>query len=263
MAGLFVLLAVSLTLAALYITGTIKPPLLAKTLSSCAFAAVAAYALFILPLFAQGTDLAAASAAAQGTDLAAASANAQGTDLAARLSPFRVLIFAGLLAGVAGDILLEIFDKNDRRFFLGVAAFFAGHALYVAAFFNVDAAAAPLALLCAFPAAALLTVLSAKLLTFQGARRLILLGYMFALSFMCAFAWVILIRQGLAGIAGQHRAAFAMIAPGAILFLVSDTSLGLQLFGNEKLTRHSRLLGTICLITYYLAQNLIALSTAF
>ena len=251
MTGLFVLLAVSLTLAALYITGTIKPPLLAKTLSSCAFAAVAAYALFILPLFAQGTDLAAASAAAQGTDLAA------------RLSPFRILIFAGLLAGVAGDILLEIFDKNDRRFFLGVAAFFAGHALYVAAFFNVDAAAAPLALLCAFPAAALLTVLSAKLLTFQGARRLILLGYMFALSFMCAFAWVILIRQGLAGIAGQHRAAFAMIAPGAILFLVSDTSLGLQLFGNEKLTRHSRLLGTICLITYYLAQNLIALSTAF
>ncbi len=232
MIGFFVILAVALVLAALYISGVIKPPLLAKTLSSVAFVALGAYALFVPGGRVWG---------AQGA----------GTEF----TPFRVLVFCGLCFGALGDVLLELFDENDKRFFLGVGAFFVGHALYVASFFRVDSSSAWIALLCAFPIAAILTVLSARLLTFEGARRLILMTYMFALSFMCAFAWVILIRRG--------DAPFRLIAPGAMLFLLSDSSLGLQMFGNASLARHRRLLGTICLITYYLAQNLIASSLAF
>ena len=245
MIGLFVLLAVSLTLAALYITGVIRPPLLAKALASCAFAAVGAWALFVLPLTGGGGFSGGNAGAVSGGDAAAATG----------ITTFRLLIFIGLAAGVAGDVLLELFGQEDKRFFLGVAAFFAGHALYVAAFFTVDASAALTALLCAFPVAALLTAISARFLTFKGAQRLILLVYLFALCFMCAFAWVILIRRG--------TVPFALLAPGALLFLLSDTSLGFMLFGSETVKRRTKLLGVICLTTYYLAQNLIALSIAF
>ena len=208
MAGFFVILAASLVLAALYITGSIKPPLRAKAAASLAFVVLGLYTLI-----------------APGGRVWAAPSTGPGIDL------FRLLLFCGLCCGALGDVL------------------------YVAAFFRVDGPAAWIGLLCAFPMAAILTVLSARLLTFQGARRLILLTYMLALSFMCAFAWVILIRSG--------AAPFRLIAPGGTLFLLSDSVLGLQMFGNEDLAKHRRLLGTICLITYYLAQNLIAASMAF
>ena len=232
MAGFFVILAASLVLAALYITGSIKPPLRAKAAASLAFVVLGLYTLI-----------------APGGRVWAASATGPGID------PFRLLLFCGLCCGALGDVLLELFDSKSKLFFAGVGAFFVGHVLYVAAFFRVDGPAAWIGLLCAFPMAAILTVLSARLLTLQGARRLILLTYMLALSFMCAFAWVILIRRG--------AAPFRLIAPGGTLFLLSDSALGLRMFGNEKLSKHRRLLGTICLITYYLAQNLIAASMAF
>ncbi|MBQ2306540.1 MAG: hypothetical protein II184_03400 [Clostridia bacterium] len=208
MAGFFVILAASLVLAALYITGSIKPPLRAKAAASLAFVVLGLYTLI-----------------APGGRVWAAPSTGPGIDL------FRLLLFCGLCCGALG------------------------HVLYVAAFFRVDGPAAWIGLLCAFPMAAILTVLSARMLTFQGARRLILLTYMLALSFMCAFAWVILIRRG--------AAPFRLIAPGGTLFLLSDSALGMQMFGNEDLAKHRRLLGTICLITYYLAQNLIAASMAF
>lgn len=225
-----IILILSLSLAALYIAGVIKPPLLAKSLASLAFVVLGAYALF------------------------APGGNVWRLASVEEFSVFRILLFCGLVAGALGDVLLELFDSKSKLFFLGVGAFFIGHVLYVAAFFSVDSPAAWIALLCAFPVAAVLTVLSARLLTFEGPRRLILLCYMFALSFMCAYAWTILIRGG--------NTPFLLIAPGATLFLASDTTLGLQLFGNDRLAQHRRLLGTICLITYYLAQNLIAVSMA-
>lgn len=244
MIGFYIILAAGIILAGLYISGVIRPPLLAKALASCAFVALGAWALFAV-----GGSGGAAPGAGGPAAQAAAEAGA-----AADFTPARLLIFFGLVSGALGDILLELFGAADKRFFLGVGAFFIGHALYVASFFCVDASSAWIALLCAFPVAALLTVLSARLLTFEGAWRLLLLGYMFALSFMCAFALVILFRTG--------NISFRLIAPGALLFLLSDTTLGLQLFGTEKIRRRSRLLGIICLATYYPAQLLIAASLA-
>ena len=232
-----VLLTVSLVLAALYIAGVIKPPLLAKSLASAAFVILGAFLLF---------RYAPSAAGDAGTTLSAPDAGS------GSINAFRLLIFLGLVFGAAGDVLLELFDQTTKKFLIGVAAFFIGHALYIAAFFTRNAPGALLALLFAFPVAALVTVLSARLLVFEGTMRLALLGYMFILSFMTSFAWVTLVTTGFTP--------FLLLAPGATLFLLSDTSLGLQLFGKPEISRHSRLLGTICLITYYLAQNAIACS---
>ena len=243
--GFYIILTAGIVLAGLYISGVIRPPLLAKALASCAFVALGAWALFAL-------------GASGGTAPGAGAPGLNGTEgpgaAAANFTPARLLLFFGLVSGALGDILLELFGPADKRFFIGVGAFFLGHALYVASFFCIDASSAMIAILCSFPVAATLTILSARLLTFEGARRLLLLVYMFALSFMCTFAWVILIRTG--------NIPFFFIAPGALLFLASDTFLGLQLFGTDKLRRHSRLLGILCLATYYPAQLLIAASLA-
>ena len=50
---------------------------------------------------------------------------------------FHPLVFAALLCGFAGDTLLIFSDKNRRFFFLGAAAFAAGHVLYLAALFDL------------------------------------------------------------------------------------------------------------------------------
>ena len=245
MLGFYTILTAGIVLAGLYISGVIRPPLLAKALASCAFVALGAWALFAL-------------GASGGTAPGAGAPGLNGTEgpgaAAANFTPARLLLFFGLVSGALGDILLELFGPADKRFFIGVGAFFLGHALYVASFFCIDASSALIAILCSFPVAATLTILSAHLLTFEGARRLLLLVYMFALSFMCTFAWVILIRTG--------NIPFFFIAPGALLFLASDTFLGLQLFGTDKLRRHSRLLGILCLATDYPAELLIAASLA-
>ena len=50
---------------------------------------------------------------------------------------FHPLVFAALLCGFAGDSLLIFSDGNRRFFFLGAAAFAAGHVLYLAALFDL------------------------------------------------------------------------------------------------------------------------------
>ena len=82
MAGFFVILAASLVLAALYITGSIKPPLRAKTAASLAFVVLGLYTLI-----------------APGGRVWAASATGPGID------PFRLLLFCGLCCGALGDVL--------------------------------------------------------------------------------------------------------------------------------------------------------------
>ena len=54
-----------------------------------------------------------------------------------RARVFLPLVFAALLCGFAGDTLLIFSDKNRRFFFLGAAAFAAGHVLYLAALFDL------------------------------------------------------------------------------------------------------------------------------
>ena len=50
---------------------------------------------------------------------------------------FHPLVFAALLCGFAGDTLLIFSDGNRRFFFLGAAAFAAGHVLFLAALFDL------------------------------------------------------------------------------------------------------------------------------
>ncbi len=211
-----ILLFISAVLAVLYITCRLSPPLLAKTLASLAFTVLGGYLLLY-----GGVTLS------------------------------RALIASGLLAGAVGDVLLERYGPEDRRFLLGAGAFLFGHLFYIAAF----AAVSPATCLIAFPAACAAALLLALILlprlTLKGRFRAAMLFYLLILTAMTSCAAAVLIRTG--------KASFFLSAPGALLFLGSDTALGLRMFGKEK----RPFLGTLCLVTYYAAQNLIAFSLYF
>lgn len=125
------------------------------------------------------------------------------------------LLAAALLAHAAGDLLLEI------AFLAGMAAFFAGHLLYIALFWRrrlaLDDVGAGRKLglgLIALVAALFVAVLAPRL---HGAMAIAVPLYASALAVMCGAAW--LCRHGR-----------PWVPLGATLFLASDALLSLQLF---------------------------------
>lgn len=160
------------------------------------------------------------------------------------------LIFAGLLLGFAGDVVLDfrfLFPKRHDLFFaLGMLLFGLGHLFYIAALLTEDLPAC----LPALPVCAAL-LLIAKIFTLKRdvqAGKLTLPGtvYIAITCFMGSLAAVIAVRQFSVGT--------MLFAIGGILFPVSDTILSAYSFGKNR----RFLLSMLLHITYYLAQCLIA-----
>lgn len=153
---------------------------------------------------------------------------------------YRMLVVAGLLFSLAGDVFLML---PSDRFIAGLASFLVGHVFYVSAFAGA-ADLAPLALLpFAVAAAGIYAVLHRHL---DGLRVPVLL-YVAAIV---AMAWL---ATGRWLAVGQLGALLACI--GAILFVVSDGALAINRFA-----RPFKGAQTVVLGTYFPAQLLIALS---
>ena len=165
------------------------------------------------------------------------------------------LIFAGLLLGFAGDVVLDfrfLFSKRHDLFFaLGTLLFGLGHFFYIAALLLQNAPA----WLPALPVCAAMLV-PAKIYTVKRgvqAGKLMLPGsaYIAITCFMGSLAAVIAVRQFSVGT--------VLFAIGGILFPFSDTILSAYSFGKNRRFLQSMLLH----ITYYLAQCLIAAAIWF
>lgn len=158
-------------------------------------------------------------------------------------STFAGLVWAGLIASVAGDAAL--LAAGDLAFMVGLGLFLVAHGLYVGAFIAVGA-------WCAWTwvGLALVGVASPLLLRVLWPRVGNLRGpvvvYAAALSAMVVSAW-----STLGG--GLPRAGLA--AGGALLFYVSDASLAIDRF--VKPIRHAPLLSVG---VYWLGQLGIALA---
>ncbi|MDB4952429.1 MAG: YhhN-like protein [Gemmatimonadetes bacterium] len=155
---------------------------------------------------------------------------------------YRGAIFAGLAFSLVGDVLLML---PADRFVAGLAAFFAAHVCYVAAFLSGGRPNLPLTVLLALLAfaAVLLRVLAA------GAGRLLPLASLYA-GAPAAMAWVAVGRWMHLGTPGAATAAV-----GACLFVLSDSALAVDRFG-----RRFHGAQALVLSTYYAAQWLIATS---
>lgn len=152
------------------------------------------------------------------------------------------LVIAGLTCSLAGDVFLML---PSDRFVAGLASFLVAHLFYIGAFtrdggFTRGSTTA-------LPLAAIGVILLSLLWPFLGPLRPPVLAYMLVILVM---AWQALERSRL----GSHEGAW-WGAVGAVLFVASDSALGLARFRGDFPGSRALVLGT-----YYLAQWMIATS---
>jgi uncharacterized membrane protein YhhN len=150
---------------------------------------------------------------------------------------YRTWIAAGLVASLAGDILLML---PQGLFVAGLAAFLAAHLFYIRAF-ATDGAGAHAPLLAGVPVfAAAITVL-AFLWPSLGAMRLPVACYVATISVM---AWQAIARWWV-----RRTPDAALAAAGSLFFLASDSALAINRFVAPFAGAALAVLGT-----YYAAQ---------
>lgn len=154
---------------------------------------------------------------------------------------FGGIVAAGLVLGAAGDVLLE---KSPKLFIAGLVAFLLAHVAYVVAFVGDERR---LRIARAVPPFALGVGVLAILWPGLGALRVPVTAYMLVI---CAMGW-----RAAARVDAGRRGAWVALA-GAVLFLASDTALGVARFVAPF--PGYRL---VILSTYWAAQLCIALST--
>ena len=156
----------------------------------------------------------------------------------------------GLALGLVGDVVLEL----PARFFLvGLVAFLVGHISYIAGFAHEGVSLRPESLLIALVLAVAAGWVFARLLRAMDRKpenaplQVPVRVYGGVIALMVIFAWLTMVNP-----AWPIWAAVCFGA-GAVLFLASDTVLGYQQF-----VRPQRYSGLFIMVTYHLAQFLIA-----
>lgn len=170
---------------------------------------------------------------------------AAGTASKTGMTPFGLAILAGLVLCALGDVLL--IPKAAGTFLAGMAAFAAGHAAYIAAFFIGGVVIGPVAIGGLAATAAAGALLVAALWRELGSFRVPVIGYCAIISVMVAASL------------GHWRAApddaSAALALAAIGFAASDISVARDRFGGAGY--FNRAWG---LPLYFAAQCLFALN---
>ena len=160
-------------------------------------------------------------------------------------------IVAGLLFGMAGDILLNlrfVYPENGKKIFLaGILAFLIGHILYLKAIIPLSSGPLVPALIGAVIAAALLAYIF-KTMEVNMAYKVFGVFYLGAVIIMTCIA--------ISNAVSAPDTFRVMYAAGAVFFTLSDIVLIFNTFG--KTTKFSLRITNLSL--YYIGQVLIALS---
>lgn len=164
------------------------------------------------------------------------------------------LIFAGLILGAAGDILLNlrfVFEKQGQKIFLlGIAAFLAGHIVYLISLIKFSNNIL-VCIICGVVLAAILLTIIFKSFEVKLAFKIFGVLYLGAVCLMACFA---------VGNYISNKSTYSLIyAVGAVLFLISDVVLIFNTFGPKQLFS----LRITNLSLYYAGQLLIAGSLFF
>jgi len=175
----------------------------------------------------------------------------------------RVFIPIALICSVVGDYFLQYIALDEKRFTIGILFFALTQVFLIVSLCLHHGVSWPEFVITAVLACgvwALVTTLKWKL----GKTKVPLICYAALLIFMASKSVLALF----AGAAGAANAAadttvgitlpLALMAAGAVLFVISDSLLGIKYFSGAKESRSK-----LYLITYFLAILLIALSSLF
>ena len=164
---------------------------------------------------------------------------------------FAKLVFIGLILGAVGDILLNlrfVFEKAGQKIFLaGIAAFLAGHILYLAALIPQSDSLLCCIIIGAVIAAAILTYIF-KTMSVKLAFKIFGIFYIGAVVIMTAIA--------IGNLITAPSTTAWLYAIGAIFFTLSDIVLIFNTFGSTQ--KFSMRITNLSL--YYIGQLLIATS---
>jgi uncharacterized membrane protein YhhN len=170
-----------------------------------------------------------------------------------------VLVVAGLLFGLIGDVLLDLkfIDKpnSDMYTYGGMGSFLVGHVFYIAALlivFGLGVGGTLISAAIALALAAVVVMTTIKVMKYDYGKFLAPAAvYSVLLIFFTVLSVYALIEVG--------GTAAWLFTVGSVMFLVSDVILSMTYFGGKK--------GKIFLITnhatYYAAQFLIAVAIYF
>jgi uncharacterized membrane protein YhhN len=164
--------------------------------------------------------------------------------LTARQSKYKILIVIGMLFSLMGDIFLML---PTDQFLIGLICFLITHICYIVAFLSDSRFGRPVwpYVLLSLIAIAIFELLSGGI---NAAMQFPVAIYAAALSLMTA--------QAIARYLQHTNAGTKFAAIGAMLFMISDTTLAYDRFVTGFVPAHA-----IILATYYSAQYLIALSS--
>ena len=173
----------------------------------------------------------------------------------ATLFPYAKLILLGLMLGAIGDVCLNLrfllTDEAKRVFMLGIAAFLLGHVAYLVALVT----RAPVALLYALPAAAILSFFLIRFvlsrIEVEGRIKTFGIVYLCVVFLMASVALTLFLLQ-------PQSTGSALFALGGLLFAASDVLLVLGQFGR----RTYRGFRALNLSLYYIGQVCICLTIA-
>ena len=159
---------------------------------------------------------------------------------------FRMLILCGLLLGLAGDMFL----LNSKKFFLqGLVAFLLGHVAYIAAFIYASHSFRAYALASVLPCALYFSYFVTKLSKETRKKFLpAIAAYFFVITVMAVSAFSFDAGRG---------SALPVFGIAAAVFCVSDATLAWGIFVKEN-----TFINAVVLLTYYVAQLIIAMQSA-
>ena len=175
----------------------------------------------------------------------------------------------GLVFGMAGDLLLHAMTTNMLPFILGVIAFLIGHifyilgiqkAIYTTAFSTGVFTWYEILIVIAIVVIAVIYGIKTTAFKRKGAMAYGLLAYGVVLATMLAKAVRYVIGEIAYGTNDNIFMVALTVGVGAILFFLSDASLGIILTDDKPVKRGMRIFN---IITYYAAQVLLAASIFF
>ena len=169
-------------------------------------------------------------------------------------SRFAAPVFAGLVFGAIGDVLLNLRalagNAAQKVFMAGIAVFLTGHLLYIAALLSRGADVLWIGIpLCVVLSVALLPFFILKRIEVSGKLKTFGIVYVVLVFLMAGCAVGLLLRRPL-------NIGHLLFTIGAALFALSDVLLIFHLFGRKK----HKAFRALNLSAYYIGQVLIALS---
>lgn len=186
--------------------------------------------------------------------------------ISGKFTSYGKFILIGLIFGMLGDILLHLLTDKQIVFAGGLFAFLIGHIFYIIAYKKALAFYTPSANIFDYRAVVAILIILFSCILYAimkdmkfGVAAIPVLMYAVTISIMLVTAFQLGFRVFLEGF-DHDVAILCTVTLGSLLFMLSDATLSILLFGGQEKNRPLKIFN---ILTYYAGQVLIGSSIMF